>query len=71
MVKVGQKVKCWPFFGNTTFEAELQTRSFEAVVTQVNESHRWFQVEYGDDKNVKKMRICYNFNDIGNTVQLV
>lgn len=67
MIKVGQKVKFNPFKGLHSVGDISSTENTEGVVKFVHERNRWFSVEYGDDV---KLRISYNFNDIGKDVRL-
>ncbi len=67
MINIGQKVKFNPFKGIHSAGDISATENTVGVVKYVNPTHRWFSVEYGDDV---KLRISFNFNDIGNAVTL-
>lgn len=67
MIKTGQKVKFNPFRGIHSMGDISATENTVGTVKYVNATHRWFSVEYGDDV---KLRISFNFNDIGNAVVL-
>ena len=66
MIKIGQKVKFNPFKGINTTGLVFCDMSTTGIVKYVNTKHRWFSVEYGDPK----MRISYDFNDIGKDVKI-
>lgn len=67
MIKVGQKVKIYPFAFVTGSGAEMERdRVCVGTVVYVNEQHKWFSVEYGDPK----MRASYKFCDIGSVVMI-
>lgn len=67
MIKIGQKVKFNPFKGMQSMNTVGLPTEVVGNVKYVNAKHRWFSVEYGDDV---KLRISFNFNDIGNAVKL-
>lgn len=56
MIKTGQKV---------TFK--YYNEILDGVVNYVHATNRWFNVRYGDDKN---LLISFNFNDIGKDVNV-
>lgn len=69
MIKVGQKVKIDPF-KDVTFRGCTELRGLiEGVVHYVHPTHRWFNVEYGDELGTRL--ISFKFDDIGRAVKLV
>lgn len=56
MIKIGQKVT-FKHFGET----------LDGVVNYVHATHRWFNVRFGEDKN---LLISFLFNDIGKDVNI-
>lgn len=67
MINIGQKVKFNPFRGMQSAQDIRTAENTIGIVKYVNAKHRWFSVEYGDDV---KLRISFNFNDIGTAVTL-
>ena len=67
MINIGQKVKFNPVKGMQSANDIRTAESTIGTVKYVNAKHRWFSVEYGDDV---KLRISFNFNDIGSSVKL-
>lgn len=68
MIKIGQKVKFKPFKGlQTGGLGDATNIVVTGTVKYINSRNRWFSVEYDDDS---KMRISYNFDDIGKDVRL-
>ena len=66
MIKVGQQVKFNPFAGNHSAGDIASFNNTVGTVKYVNSTHRWFSVEWGDPK----MRISFDFNDIGKAVKV-
>ena len=65
MIEVGQKVKFDPFEELTGFGSESNRgKRVTGTVVMVNESHKWFSVEYG------KLRTSFHFCDIGQVVKI-
>lgn len=67
MINIGQKVKFNPFRGMQSASDIRSAENTVGTVKYVNAKNRWFSVEYGDDV---KLRISFNFNDIGTAVTL-
>ena len=67
MIEVGQLVKFKPFKGLCPTGMNSTDISYTGTVKYVNARNRWFSVEYG----YPRMRISFNFNDVGNTVKVV
>lgn len=66
MIRVGQKVRFDPLKDVTGYGAESVRNHFvTGYVVMVNESHRWFSVEYGNNQ-----RMSFKFYDIGKKVTI-
>ena len=66
MINIGQKVRFSPFKGINSSGMSVDSTVTTGTVKYVNDKHRWFSVEYGDPK----MRISFDFNDIGKDVKI-
>ena len=65
MIKIGQKVQCKPYAGMHMLGVGVADEVVVGVVTYVNESHRWFTIEYDNNHHFK---VSFKFEDIGDTV---
>lgn len=67
MIKLGQKVEFDPLDGMLWYGAEHFHEIVTGTVVEIHEDHRWFLVEYGEDK----IKIGFKFDDVGETVKIV
>ena len=67
MIKIGQKVKFNPVAHMHSVNDIAAYENTEGIVKYINPVNRWFSVEYGDDV---KLRMAFNFNDIGKNVKM-
>lgn len=70
MIEIGQEVIFNPIrdtscFGGRTYFNDIRVTG---VITEIHASHSWFMVEYGTEYRI---RTCFKFNDIGESVVLV
>jgi hypothetical protein len=70
-IKIGDKVVFDPLEGikHPGF-GDREAVEVEGIVRLINEDHHWFMAEYFPD-GVHKVRICFNFSDIGDIVKKV
>lgn len=66
MIKVGQKVRFNPHKGINGVSDVEQFNNTEGTVMYINNRNRWFSVEYGE----AKLRMAFNFNDLGKSVKV-
>lgn len=69
MIKVGQKVRFNPFKDIRQYGLASVNDVVTGKVHYVHPTHRWFNVEYGDDMGTRL--ISFKFDDIGKNVRLV
>ena len=65
MIRVGQKVRFDAFYAMKQ-SIEMVTAYTVGTVVYINERHKWFSVQYGENQ-----RTSFKFSEIGQVVKII
>ncbi len=69
MIEVGHKVIFNPLAWMLWYGQKVFTTNVIGTIVFIHDEHRWFLVEYAVDDH--KIRVAFDFNDIGKSVKFV